>query len=193
MKVSVIFHSVCGNTYLMAKEFNKSFVNKNQDVSLCRVADSDWQKQVDVLPEAGEHLEEMMKLPVATPEIMFKSDLVIIGSPTYFGNVSGEMKAFMDSIAIYWFEAKLAGKKLAAFTSAGNPQGGGGLCLQAIHTFGQHMGMISIPVPVNLMPGADLSSYGIIHYSNATYVKSLDEKAVESIDKYVDVLLRHAA
>ncbi|MDP8211808.1 MAG: NAD(P)H-dependent oxidoreductase [Candidatus Zapsychrus exili] len=191
MKISIIFHSVCGNDYLVAKEFYNNLKKKSDDsVSIYRVEDLDWKEQADVSQKAKENLKEMNELPIASPSVMLDSDLVIIGSPTYFGNVSAEMKIFMDSVAIYWFEAKLAGKKIVAFTSAGNTEGGGSLTLAAINTFGQYMGMLPIPVPTNTVAGQPISAYGIIHYSSAKYGESLDDKTIVAVDKFTDYLLK---
>ena len=192
MKISIVFHSVCGNTYLMAKAFYESLSKKEKQTSVYRVLDDDWKPQDDVPPNAHKDLKEMMSLPVATPEVMLESDLILLGSPTYFGNVSAEMKAYMDSIAVYWFEAKLAGKKLAAFTSAGTEENGGDLCLHSICIFGHHLGMLSIPVPANIVPGESICPYGIVHYSRAKYAQALESKTSTAIDRYVEILLKHA-
>lgn len=189
MRISIIFHSICANNYLMAKTFYESLIKKGQDVSLFRVDDPDWVEQEDIPFAAKENLRNMMNLPVATPEVMFESDLIIMGSPTYFGNVSAEMKAYMDSIAKYWIKAELAGKKLAAFTSTGNPQGGGDLCLQAIHTFGMYMGMFCMPVPTTLIPDEDIHPFGIMHYSYSKYGEKLDNRTQIAIKKFVEQIL----
>ena len=190
MRISIIFHSVCANNYLVAKTFYESFKKRGQSVSLFRVADPDWIEQKDVPLAAKENLKNMMSLPIATPEVMLESDLIMMGSPTYFGNVSAEMKAYMDSSAKYWVKAQLAGKKLAAFTSAGNPQGGGDLCLQAIHTFGMYMGMLCVSVPTTLIPDENIHPFGIIHYSYSKYGEKLDPKTQTAIEKFSEQLIR---
>ncbi|MCK5494256.1 MAG: NAD(P)H-dependent oxidoreductase [Candidatus Omnitrophica bacterium] len=189
MKISIIFHSVCANNYLMAKAFYECLKAKGQDVFLYRVADSDWTKQENMPPIAEGNLENMINLPVATPEAMLESGLIVMGSPTYFGNVSAEMKVYMDSVAKYWMKAELAGKRLVAFTSAGNPQGGGDLCLQAIQTFGMYMGMLCIPVPTTLIPGENIHPFGIIHYSYSKYGEELDNKTQTAIKKFSEQLI----
>jgi len=46
------------------------------------------------------------------------SDAIIIGSPTYFGNMSGKMKSFIDRT--YGVYGQLIGKVGGAFTSSGD-------------------------------------------------------------------------
>ena len=167
MKVVIVFHSVCGNTYLMAKKMYQVFQEKQKDVVLLRVEDKTLERMTTIMPAAKDYLDEILALPVATPEDLLDVDLVCMGSPTYFGNVSGQMKTFMDSCGGLWVQGKFIGKKLVAFTSAGNSQGGGDQCLQAILTYAQHMGMLGVSIPSNLVEGMDIPAYGLLHYSGS--------------------------
>ncbi|MBF0522365.1 MAG: NAD(P)H-dependent oxidoreductase [Candidatus Omnitrophica bacterium] len=191
MKTAIIFHSVCGNDYLLARTFFEAFIKRGQkDTELYRVSDDDWKDQLD-LPEATrKHLSDMFSLPVATPEVLLDKDLILMGAPTYFGNVSAEMKAFMDATSCHWFEGKLAGKKLVAFTSYGNSESGGSLCLQSIHTYGQHMGMISVSIPTTTVPGKISSPYGVLYNSQGKYGELLDKDTIKLIEKFSDYLLK---
>ncbi|MBN1678368.1 MAG: NAD(P)H-dependent oxidoreductase [Candidatus Thermoplasmatota archaeon] len=47
-----------------------------------------------------------------------KADAIILGSPTYYGNMSGKMKSFIDKT--YAVHGKLMGKVGGAFTSSGD-------------------------------------------------------------------------
>ncbi|MBF0122510.1 MAG: NAD(P)H-dependent oxidoreductase [Candidatus Omnitrophica bacterium] len=190
MKVAIIFHSICGNTYLMARAFEEGLRAKGQDVGLYRVADLDWTSQLDIPQKTEENLKAMMALPQATPESVSDADLIVLGSPTHFGNVSAEMKAFMDSTGGLWFHGKLTGKMCAAFASAGNTEGGGDLCLQAIHTYAKYMGMASVPVPVTLVSGENWPALGIIQYSNGKYAEALDQRTERAIKNYCVFLLK---
>jgi len=165
MKVAIIFHSVCGNTYKMAKMFEDSFRNLDCEVGIFRAEDLDLQKWGEMFPTATEVYKELSRIPLVTPEVFKNSDLIVLGSPTYFGNVSAEMKAVMDSTSIYWFDATLAGKKLGVFSSCASKEGGAALCLKSMITYGQHMGMIHIPLPTNLVANCEINAYGITHYS----------------------------
>jgi multimeric flavodoxin WrbA len=53
----------------------------------------------------------------AEPQELPRHDVIILGSPTYFGNMSAELKGFVDrSISVY---RQLAGKRGAVFATAG--------------------------------------------------------------------------
>jgi NAD(P)H dehydrogenase (quinone) len=184
MKAVVVFHSIYGNDYLMARAFASELKSAGHAVGLYRVADPDWVEKPDISEKAREILREMMNTPEARPKVLESADVIIFGSPTYFGNVTAEMKAFLDSTGELWFHGKLIGKKCVAFTSAGNTEGGGVLCLQAIHTYAMYMGMACLPVPVTLVPGENWPALGIIHYSNGKQGETLDAKTERAIKNY---------
>lgn len=164
-KISIVFHSVCGNTYLVAKEFYNEFKNYDADVQILRVNDPSYAELAKQFTVAGQYKNEISNIDEADVEKLLESDIIVLGSPTYFGNVSGAMKAFMDSFAPYWTNAAFWGKKLFAFTTVGTTEGGGDMCLNAINIFGQHMGMINVPVPANLLSIQNFPAYGLVHYS----------------------------
>ena len=79
-------------------------------------------------------------------EQVLGSDVLLLGSPTYYGCVSAQMKVFMDSFEKLWVEASTAGMYFGCFTSAGDGCGGPELCLQVMNTFAQHMGLSLIHI-----------------------------------------------
>lgn len=190
MKIAIIFHSVCGNTYLLAKAFEQAFSQQGSQVSLLRVQDASWKKKEDVSLEEKQILLAMRALPEVTAKDLLEADLIIMGSPTYFGNVTAQMKMFMDSLGAVWFKGQLVGKKFIAFATAGNPEGGVSLCLQALHIFAHYMGMLSIPLPITTLPGENLNALGIVHYASGKYVNKLDLKTQKSVEAFVSFVTK---
>ncbi|MCY6371672.1 flavodoxin family protein [Clostridium ganghwense] len=189
MKVSIVFHSVCGNTYLMAKQIYKNFSDKEVDVCIYRVKDDDLKEIAKNIPVANEHLSEILKVPIINLDKILESDYIFLGSPTYFGNVSAEMKSFMDSFSPLWADAKLFGKRVISFTTCGTAEAGGENCLKAINTFAQHLGMINIPIPSNLVPDKSNSAYGLLHCSGNMGDNRLGPDCKKSISNLVDLLI----
>lgn len=163
-KVSIVFHSVCGNSYLVAKEFFNEFNKYNAETQILRVNDPNYNELAKQFAVAGQYKNEILNIEEAVVEKLLESDIIIMGSPTYFGNVSGAMKAFMDTFAPYWTEANFWGKKLFAYTTCATTEGGAEMCLTAINIFGQHMGMTTVPVPANLLSTQNFPAYGLVHY-----------------------------
>lgn len=78
-------------------------------------------------------------------EKMMDADIIILGTPTYWMNVSGRMKNFMDRTR-YMHMAKnlLDGKIGAAVTLAGLRNGGQEACLNAMENYMRGQGMLTV-------------------------------------------------
>ena len=183
-KIAVVFHSVCANTYLMAREYRDAFQALGAEVLFCRLPDPNYAVTADAFPASREYKAEITTVPVLeSPVPVLDCDALFLGSPTYFGNVSAPVKTFMDSFVDYWAEARLAGKQFGGFASAGTPQGGGDLCLQALCHFAMHMGMCLIPAPSTLT-GTVQPAYGLCHWSGDNSDQRLTEGEREAIQSY---------
>lgn len=103
MKVAVIFHSVCGSTYLLAREYKEVLEEMNIEVDIFRVSD----EVAKTLPQYylinyKEYKDEFESINVIkSGKEILDYDAIFMGSPTYYGNVSGPMKMFMDSFLIF--------------------------------------------------------------------------------------------
>jgi len=165
MKTSIIFHSVSGNTYLCAREIYKAVASCSgaENVDIYRVED----RKIDYLkndyPIIAELYDEINSVKLASNSVLLESDFIIMGSPTYFGNVSSQLKDFLDDTAVFWESADLFGKKFLSFTTAGNSQGGADICLKTLNNYASHMGMIPYSVPSNLE--IKMPAYGLVHFT----------------------------
>ena len=131
-------------------------------------------------------MDEMAVVPIAVASDLLYADLILFGSPTYFGNMSGAMKRFFDSTAPYWTEGRLAGKRCMAFTTAGNSEGGAHLCLQSIRTCACHLGMVLLPFPSQIAGDYPQPAYGLVHYSGDDASKRPEKHVSDSIERWVD-------
>lgn len=178
-KLAVVFHSVCANTFLMAREYRDAFIELGAEVRFFRLHDPNYTLTADAFPASREYKNDILQVEeLKSPAQVLDCDALFLGSPTYFGNVSAPVKAFMDSFVDYWVEARLAGKFFGGFASAGTPQGGCDICLQALCHFAMHMGMCLLSVP-STVAGAVQPAYGICHWSGDNSDQRLtdDEKA----------------
>ena len=69
-------------------------------------------------------------------KLLKKADILIIGSPVYFGNLSSQLKAFFDRTRVLRRKWGLKNKFLGAITVGRSPHGGQEHVLQAIHAWG---------------------------------------------------------
>jgi NAD(P)H dehydrogenase (quinone) len=80
--------------------------------------------------EVKETIVDIKRVEKATLQDLQEADGIIMGSPTYYGEMSGKLKTFIDeSVKIH---GKLQGKVGAAFTSAGGTATGAETTLLSI-------------------------------------------------------------
>jgi NAD(P)H dehydrogenase (quinone) len=84
-------------------------------------------------------------VPEASEEDMEWADAYILGTPTRFGNASAQLKQFIDTLGVLWFQGKLADKVASAFTSAQNPHGGQESTLISLYNVFAHWGAVIVP------------------------------------------------
>ncbi|MCA1729775.1 MAG: NAD(P)H:quinone oxidoreductase [Actinobacteria bacterium] len=81
-------------------------------------------------------------VPEAQLEDLEWADADIFGTPKRFGNVSAQLKQFLDTTGRLWFEGKLADKVVGGFTSAQNAHGGQESTLLSMYYVFMHWGSI---------------------------------------------------
>ncbi len=93
-----------------------------------------------------EHSERMMAAYGApTVDDADWADGVLFGTPTRFGNVAAELKAYIDSLGGLWAKGALNGKAGGAFGSSGTPHGGNESTLLSLYHPLAHLGFIIVP------------------------------------------------
>jgi len=90
---------------------------------------------------------EFQKLPVITPDELAKADAILFGTPTRFGNMTGQMRSFLDATGGIWSRGALAGKVGSVFTSSGTQHGGQESTILSMHITLLHHGMIIAGLP----------------------------------------------
>lgn len=184
-KVAVVFHSICGNTYLLAKAYADAFKAAGADVDLLRVKDDTYHDISLQFDSSKEYRDEILKVPVVSDgKAMVDYDAVFMGSPTYYGAVSAQMKAFMDSFCTIWVDALMAGKYFGAFATSGTACGGSEFAIQSLNIFAQHVGMITLSVPCNI-GGTPQPAYGITYASGDMADQRINDGVKQAVEGYV--------
>jgi NAD(P)H dehydrogenase (quinone) len=94
-------------------------------VRLRRVKDIVGENVMAKVPGWREHSQRMHgEYGHPTHDDVLWADALVLGSPTRFGNMCAEPKAFVDGLGSLWFQGKLNGKLGAAFTSTQTTHGG---------------------------------------------------------------------
>ena len=94
--------------------------------------------------------------PIASPEELADYDAIIFGSPTRFGNMSAQMRNFLDQTGKLWVAGALIGKVGSVFTSTGTG-GGNESTIISFATTLVHQGMIFVGLPYSCPELSDIS------------------------------------
>jgi NAD(P)H dehydrogenase (quinone) len=142
--VAVIYYSATGNVYALAEAVADGAAAAGADVRLRRVAELAPAGAIDSNPAWRKHLDATAAVEVATVDDIRWADALAFGSPTRFGNVSAQLKQFLDSTGPLWAAGELADKVATGFTGAGNPHGGQESTLLALYNTMYHWGAIVV-------------------------------------------------
>lgn len=85
--------------------------------------------------------------PEATPADLEHYDGYLIGTPTRFGMMAGQMKTFLDQAGGLWARNALVGRVAGVFASTGSQHGGHEATLLSTQIPLQHFGMLIAGMP----------------------------------------------
>ena len=94
--------------------------------------------------------------PVAQPAELANYDAIIFGTPTRFGNMTSQMRNFLDQTGPLWVEGALIGKVGSVFTST-STGGGNETTITSFHSTLLHHGMVVVGLPYSAPDLADVS------------------------------------
>lgn len=147
MKVNIIFHSLYGHVWRLAEAVAEGAKQvKGAEVGIFQVKET---LSDDILKRmsAVEAKKQFSHVPIATTDNLAEANAVIFGTPTRFGMMSAQMRAFLDSTGALWMSGALVGKVGSVFTSTGTQHGGQESTILSFHTTLLHHGMIVVGVP----------------------------------------------
>lgn len=145
VKLAIIYYSMTGTNYQIAQAAQAGAEEAGAEVRLRKVPELAPEAAINSNAGWRAHLDATQHVAEASLADLEWADAYIIGTPTRFGNVTGQMKQFIDSTGGLWFQGKLANKVVAAFTSAQNAHGGQESTLLALHNTFYHWGCIIVP------------------------------------------------
>lgn len=145
-KVAIIYYSASGTNHLLANAVAEGASAAGADPRLRLVAETISTTVIEKNPEWKKFAEKTKNSVRASLHDLEWADAVVFGSPTRYGNVCAQLKAFLDSTGELWYRGALKNKVYAGFTSAQNPHGGQESTLLALyHTIFHFGGIIACP------------------------------------------------
>lgn len=144
-KVAVIYYSATGNVYKLAQAIEEGAKEAGAEVRLRKVHELAPEEAIKSNQGWYDHALMTEDVPEAQLDDLEWADAYIFGTPTRFGNVSAQLKQFIDTAGGLWFQGKLADKVVSGFTSASNANGGQESTLLSMYNVFMHWGSIIVP------------------------------------------------
>lgn len=141
-KVLVIYYSTYGHIETMAHAVAEGARSTGASVVVKRVPET--------VPEAiakSAHFKLDQTAAVASVAELENYDAIIVGCPTRFGRMPGQMASFLDQAGGLWARGALNGKVGGAFSSTATQHGGQEVTLFSVITNLLHFGMIVVGLP----------------------------------------------
>ena len=147
IKILIAFYSRNGSTEALANAIAEGARSEGAEVTLRRAREIVSREVMASAPGWAENADRMnAQYDAPTAADAEAADAIIFGSPTRFGNVSSELKAYIDSLGGLWFQGKLNGKAGSVFTSTSSTHGGNESTNISLYNPMAHLGLIIVPL-----------------------------------------------
>ena len=142
-KVLVLYYSMFGHIEIMAQALAEGVREvEGVEAVIKRVPETLPEEQALAM---GVKIDQ--PAPIATVEELPDYDAIIFGTPTRFGDMTAQMRSFLDHTGKLWTNGRLIGKVGSVFTSSATQHGGQESTILSFHTTLLHHGMVIVGVP----------------------------------------------
>jgi NAD(P)H dehydrogenase (quinone) len=143
----VIFYSLTGNTAALARAVAAGAERAGAEVRLRQVAELIAPDVIAKNPRMHEAKAQLAAVATATNDDLSWADGVAFGSPTRYGNMSAQLKHFIDQTGKFWLSGELVGKVAGVFCSTSTLHGGQESTLLSMMVPLFHLGFIIHGLP----------------------------------------------
>src|SRR4051812_8294441 len=141
-KVLVLYYSAHGHIEKMAGAVAEGVRQAGAEAVIKRVPEL---VPEEVARKAGYKLDQAA--PVATVAELPEYDAIIFGTGTRYGNMTAQMKNFLDQTGGLWASGALVGKVGSVFSSSATQHGGQESTILTFHPVLLHLGMVVVGLP----------------------------------------------
>jgi NAD(P)H dehydrogenase (quinone) len=141
-KVLILYYSSYGHIERMAQAVAEGVREAGAEAVIKRVPEL---VPAEIAKKSGYKLDQ--PAPVATIDELADYDAVIFGTGTRFGNMTSQMKNFLDQAGGLWMKGSLVGKVGSVFTSTATQHGGQESTILTFHPVLLHLGFIIVGLP----------------------------------------------
>jgi NAD(P)H dehydrogenase (quinone) len=153
-RVLVAYYSSYGHTYEMARAVAEGAAEvRGTDVVVRRIPELADAREAMSSQEAYVKAQEAQaRIPEATLGDLRSADGIAWGTPTRFGNMTAQMKQFLDTAGPLWQAGALEDRATGIFTSTANTSGGGESTILTSLVPLLHLGMVFCGSPYGQNP-----------------------------------------
>jgi len=192
-KLAVIYYSSTGTVHAMAQRLAEAGGRAGAEVRLRQVAELAPQEAIAANAAWSQHFDRTKDEPKATADDIVWADAVLLGSPTRYGNISSQLKQFIDTLGPQWSQGLLADKVYAGFTASMTAHGGQESTLLALYNTIHHFGGIVVaPGYTDPLKFADGNPYGVSHVTGGDNSAPLGESQLAALDHMAERVVRIA-
>lgn len=141
-KVLVLYYSSYGHIETMAQAVAEGARAAGADAVVKRVPEL---VPEEVARKSGIKLDQAA--PIATVDELPGYDAIVFGTPTRFGNMTAQMRNFLDQTGGLWARGALVGKVGSVFTSSATQHGGQESTILTFVPTLMHHGMVVVGLP----------------------------------------------
>jgi len=141
-KVLVLYYSSYGHIEQMANAVAEGARSAGAQVEVKRVPET---VPEELARKSGFKLNQ--PAPIATVDELPQYDAIIFGTGTRFGNMTAQMKTFIDQTGPLWLKGSLVGKVGSVFSSSNTQHGGQESTILTFHPVLLHLGFIIVGLP----------------------------------------------
>lgn len=175
---AIIYYSATGTVHALAQAAAEGAEKVGARVRVRKVRELAPESAIAANPAWAQHLRETAEVPEVAHGDLAWADVVIFGTPTRFGTMASQLKAFIDATGPLWQKGQLAGKVYTAFTASQTAHGGQEATLLALSHVFHHWGGIIVPPgytdPIQFASG---NPYGTAHVSGSGPVDDVAKEA----------------
>lgn len=147
IKIYIVYYSMYGHIHTLAGAVAEGVKEvEGAEVVLRRVPETLPEEVLEKMG-AAEPQKMMQGIPVCTVDELTEADAIIFGTPTRFGNMTAQMKSFIDATGQLWSKGALVGKVGSVFTSTSTQHGGQESTILSTHIPLLHHGMVLVGLP----------------------------------------------
>ncbi len=141
-RILILYYSTWGHIETMAQAAAAGVRETGAEATIKRVPET---IPAEVLSQI--HAKEDQAAPLADPLELADYDGLLIGTPTRYGNMAGQMRTFLDQTGKLWMSGALVGKPAGVFTCTATQHGGQETTLLSGIVNLLHFGMVVVGLP----------------------------------------------